>query len=353
MNTADLLNNESVFSLKRDDKKALFDRELCLLTDFHRRNCRKYSNILDALEYENDGDFRSIPYVPVSLFKKISLRSTEEESEKTLSSSGTTSSERSMIYINQETAILQQQALAKIGSDFLGENRRNMLILDTPESMSKTSGLTARDAAVRGFSVFSRKRTFAMNESLDLDLEKTEAFFTENEGREIFIFGLTYILWDRFFMELKRKNVRYDLSKAVIIHGGGWKKLSDIAVSSDDFERALKNYFGSPKIVEYYGMAEQTGSIFFRCRCGNFHCSDFSDIIIRDEKSLEENPAGKEGLIEAVSLLPKSYPGHIILTEDRGMITGVDDCGCGRKGACFKVTGRLENTELRGCSNVL
>ena len=52
-----------------------------------------------------------------------------------------------------------------------------------------------------------------------------------------------------------------------------------------------------------------------------------------------------------MSLLPVSYPGHNILTEDIGILHGVDNCKCGRKGKYFSVLGRVEGTEMRGCSD--
>tara|TARA_Y100000590_G_scaffold355974_1_gene409975 strand:- start:51 stop:209 length:159 start_codon:yes stop_codon:yes gene_type:complete len=51
-------------------------------------------------------------------------------------------------------------------------------------------------------------------------------------------------------------------------------------------------------------------------------------------------------------LLPISYPGHNILTEDTGAIIGVDNCKCGRKGKYFSIMGRVAGTQLRGCSDV-
>ena len=60
---------------------------------------------------------------------------------------------------------------------------------------------------------------------------------------------------------------------------------------------------------------------------------------------------GEAGIIQVVSLLPKSYPGHSLLTEDEGVILGQDDCPCGRKGKYFKVLGRLKQAEIRGCSD--
>jgi hypothetical protein len=54
-----------------------------------------------------------------------------------------------------------------------------------------------------------------------------------------------------------------------------------------------------------------------------------------------------------LSLLPHSYPGHSILTEDIGKLVGVDTCPCGRKGKYFKIFGRIKNAEIRGCSDTI
>ena len=98
-------------------------------------------------------------------------------------------------------------------------------------------------------------------------------------------------------------------------------------------------------------MVEQTGSVFLECENGFFHSSIFSDLIVRDE-NLKVSPLKKEGLLQILSLLPLSYPGHNILTEDIGTLEGIDDCRCGRKGKYFSIKGRVPCTELRGCSDV-
>lgn len=60
---------------------------------------------------------------------------------------------------------------------------------------------------------------------------------------------------------------------------------------------------------------------------------------------------GEKGIIQVVSMLPESYPGHSFLTEDEGVILGEDDRPCGRKGKYFKILKRLPNAEIRGCSD--
>ena len=88
-----------------------------------------------------------------------------------------------------------------------------------------------------------------------------------------------------------------------------------------------------------------------QCECGHLHASVFSDVIIRNPEDFSECAIGEKGIIQAISTIPESYPGHSLLTEDEGVILGEDDCPCGRKGKYFKIFGRLKNAEIRGCSD--
>ena len=153
---------------------------------------------------------------------------------------------------------------------------------------------------------------------------------------------------DRFqlFEIIDANNLEFSLKKQENL-----KKVEENKVSKSKFNLECKNYIGSNKIYNYYGMIEQTGSIFLECEYGFYHPSLFSEIIIRDENMMPCNP-GKVGIIQVCSLLPISYPGHSILTEDLGEIFAIDTCKCGRKGKVFKVLKRIKDSEVRGCSDV-
>ena len=107
----------------------------------------------------------------------------------------------------------------------------------------------------------------------------------------------------------------------------------------------LSSKLGIKNIRNYYGLVEQTGSIFIECPCGYFVTSNFSDILIRDKnfKIVKNNVKGFVQL-----LLPTSYPGHNILTEDLGEI---DNCNCSLKGKKVFIHGRVKEAEIRGCSD--
>ena len=150
---------------------------------------------------------------------------------------------------------------------------------------------------------------------------------------------------------MKEEGVVFDLSNGILIHGGGWKKLASEAVSHDEFHKRLEDACGLYDIHDYYGMVEQTGCIYMECECGHLHASNFSDVIIRRPLDFSEADIGEAGIIQVVSTIPESYPGHSLLTEDEGEVLGIDDCPCGRKGKYFKVNGRLKDAEIRGCSD--
>jgi phenylacetate-coenzyme A ligase PaaK-like adenylate-forming protein len=97
-------------------------------------------------------------------------------------------------------------------------------------------------------------------------------------------------------------------------------------------------------------MVEQTGSVFIECEEGYFHPSIYSEVIIRDQ-NLQVAKIGEKGLIQVMTLLAESYPGHNLLTDDIGKIDGEDFCKCGRRGKFFSVLGRAPGVELRGCSD--
>jgi hypothetical protein len=188
---------------------------------------------------------------------------------------------------------------------------------------------------------------------MELDIDGLKEFLDEQAGERIFLFGFTFMIWQHFYRKLLETGYRPDLSQGVLIHGGGWKKLVQEQVSPAEFKQWLHEVCGilPENVHDYYGMVEQTGTIYMECECGYLHTSVFSDVLIRRPLDFSLAEIGEEGIIEEVSMLPESYPGHVLLTEDKGVILGEDDCPCGRKGKYFKINGRLKNAEIRGCSD--
>ena len=74
------------------------------------------------------------------------------------------------------------------------------------------------------------------------------------------------------------------------------------SVSSDTFKTNLKEVCSINKVHDYYGMVEQTGTIYMECERGYLHTSKFSDVIIRREQDFSVAEVGESGIIQVVSV---------------------------------------------------
>jgi hypothetical protein len=183
------------------------------------------------------------------------------------------------------------------------------------------------------------------------DWEALRVFEERFAGGPVLFFGFTFMVWRHWVQEAHRDGRRFSFPQGILIHGGGWKKLEEERVGHAEFRGALKERFGIPRAVNYYGMVEQAGSIFVECPEGHLHAPSFAEVLVRDANDLAPLAHGREGLIQVLSVVPRSYPGHSLLTEDVGVIEGEDDCPSGRWGKYFRVIGRAPRAELRGCSD--
>lgn len=324
------------------------------LTEFHRHHCLPYRHTLDLLGYtlEQIQTLADIPLLPISLFKLTTLKSiADKDIFKILTSSGTSGQAVSHIYLDAVTAQNQQLILYSIIKDFIDSPRLPMLIIDSPSVLKNRAEFTARGAAVLGFSMFAKRRYYALNENMESDVNAICQFADTYRGKPIIIFGFTFMIWKYLCQALQDQQVSLDFSNAVVLHGGGWKKMQDQSVSPDKYRHRLKEQFGITRIHNYYGMTEQIGCIYMECEYGHLHASIFSDILMRNASDFSPCPIGTSGIIQVLSPMPVSYPGHSILTEDMGTLLGIDDCPCGRKGKYFSVDGRIPAAEIRGCSD--
>jgi phenylacetate-coenzyme A ligase PaaK-like adenylate-forming protein len=342
------------YSLNRAEKFEMLSGALKDLTIHHQTHCEPYRNILNASGFSSASakSYLEIPFLPVRLFKELKLFSIEpEEVFKTMTSSGTSGQSVSQIYLDKTTAANQSKALTRIVADFIGDKRMPMIVIDSPNVVKDRNLFSARGAGILGFSIFAKDRVFGLDEEMGLDIPGVNAFLEKHSGQQILLFGFTYMVWLHLYKELVRTGSTIDFSNSVLIHGGGWKKLVDEKVDSLEFRKRLNNVSGLKNVHDYYGMVEQTGSIYLECERGHLHTSIYSDVVSRRGADFEPAEFGEVGVIEVVSILPTSYPGHVLLTEDEGVVLGEDDCSCGRLGKYFRIIGRIKNAEPRGCSD--
>ena len=340
------------FSLPQSAKESLLLDQLAALTAHHTANSPEYARIVAATSSAPYASLAELPYLPVSLFKTHTLRSIAlDDVFKVMTSSGTTGQAVSRIYLDRETATLQSRALTSIMTHILGGQRLPMLIVDTPNVVKNRAMFSARGAGVLGMLPFGRKHVYVLDDDMHLNAEALREFAGEYSGHPILIFGFTFMVWKYFLAAIKTRGIEIDLSKAVLVHSGGWKKLADEAVGNEEFRAAFAQTTGLTRIHNFYGMVEQTGSVFVEGDDGFLYPPNFADVIIRDPVTWELAPNGEPGVVEVLSVLPHSYPGHVLLTEDLGVVEGISDPASGWSGKQLRILGRVPRSELRGCSD--
>ncbi len=354
MNELDDVFELAPYESSHDDKQRLLVGHFNELYRHHRERCVPYRKLLDAFGSNGSALNRieDFPYLPIRLFKEFELKSIDNSDViKTLTSSGTTGAKVSKIFLDKETSRYQTKALAAIVQDFIGKKRLPMLIVDSPNVIKDRRLFSARGAGILGMANFGRDHLYILDDQMNLKVDELVSFCEKFTGEPILLFGFTFMVWQHFYQELAKLGTKVDLSKGILIHSGGWKKLTEQAVDNASFKKALSEVCGISRVHNFYGMVEQIGSVYMECEQGHFHTPIFSDIIIRDPFNWKPVANGTEGVVELLSILPRSYPGHILLTEDLGTVLGEDDCPCGRKGKYFRLSGRIPKAEVRGCSD--
>lgn len=342
------------YSLPQPQKTALLLEGLNALTRHHRDNCAPYARILDGAwhGFSDAQTLAGVPYLPVSLFKTQTLQSiTDDDVRITLTSSGTTGQTVSRIRLDTETSSLQQKALASSLMHVLGRQRLPMLIIDTDAVFKDPRTMSARGAGVLGLMRYGRNHAFALDAELKPNLTAVRAFLEAYGNGPFFMFGFTFMVWTGLLEQFRDSGI--DLTNGILIHSGGWKKMIERSVENKVFRQALKDEFNLAQVHNFYGMVEQLGSIFLEGPDSLLYPPNFSDVIVRDPDTWEPAPDGRPGVLQVLSLLPLSYPGHSLLTEDLGVIETVDAGHNGWMGKGIRIIGRVARADLRGCSDVL
>ena len=321
-----------------------------------------YRNYVQSwpLDYQSATCVADLPFLPVGLLKANPPLSLVDVGaiKRTLTSSATTSQLPSRVVLDSPTARRMTKGVVSIVRDFIGPARRPYLVVDTTDFRGSSNGMGARGAAIQGLQPFASDITCCLSideqGELKLDRDRLNEFAKDRQDAEVLVYGFTFILWNHLVKPLMEEGVCLNLPKARILHSGGWKRLQDQAVEKTAFNQQLARTFGcSPDhIIDFYGMVETVGVIYPDCSEGNKHGPAFGDVIVRDPLTLEPVAEGEYGIVQVCSVLPTSFPGHLLLTEDRAQVIAYDGCPCGRRGISFRFAGRIPKAELRGCGNL-
>ncbi len=354
------------FELTEEKKAPLFLKNLLEELAFHYSNNDMYRRFCDKENFypeSYEGGLAGIPAIPVHVFKALGhkLSSVNKDLIKGKLQSSATNGAPSTILLDKITARRQTRAMARVMVEILGAKRRPFCVLDIDPSSPNRGNLGARLAAVNGYLNFASTSNFFIDaDGADAPLEFLETEFINyinglERNTPIVIFGFTFVLYHTVFLNLKKRNLSLKLPKgSQVIHIGGWKKLESQKVNKQTFNEVISNVLGISveSITDIYGFTEQMGLNYPDCKFGWKHLSAYSELLVRNETDLSICPNGTAGLLQFLSPLQHSYPGNVVLTDDIGVaMDGI--CECGIEGKRFKVIGRAQKAEVRGCGDIM
>ena len=157
----------------------------------------------------------------------------------------------------------------------------------------------------------------------------------DKTGETTFLFGVTFALLELAgIIEMPMENLH-------IIETGGMKGRGRELIREELHEK-LKKGFGTRHIYSEYGMTELLSQAYMM-NDGWFHTPPWMKILIREiNDPFAMVKKGKTGVINIIDLA-NVHSCAFIATEDLGL---AGDDG-------FKVLGRLDNSDMRGCNLLL
>ncbi len=341
----------------KNDKEFLEELNSKLI--HHRESNKNFDRFLKKKNHtghiQSISDLDKLPYIHVSVFKKYPkmLSNVNDLKNQLIISSSGTSGLASKIFLDNEASKAQSILSYSILKDYIGTDKRPMIIYDLPPLKENTSEIGARMSANIAYMRFSDKYFFALKKNkskIELDVEGLNEFIKSND-KNILHFGFTYMIYNYILKYDYKKNFENILTKSTLIHIGGWKKLESEKIKKSKFNKIASDVLKLDKVIDIYGFTELMGVNFPDCEFGHKHIPNNTRLIVRDTKNLNNIGYNKNGLLHFISSFPKSYSGVSILTDDMGVLGS--NCKCGRETDFFKITGRKPKSEIRGCGDIL
>jgi len=294
---------------------------------------RKYCDTLKIVAGNVDA-LKKIPFLPISFFKSHHIASTTFEPETIFESSGTTTTINSRHFV-KDLSLYRKSFMSAFGKYYGNVADKCILgLLPSYLERNNSSLVFMVDELIRqsgnklsGFYLY------------DLDRLHTTLLHNEIRKQPTILIGVTYALLD--FAEKYPMQLRH----TVVMETGGMKGRKE-EQTRQEVHRQLQDHFGISLVHSEYGMTELLSQAYSKGD-GIFHCPAWMKAIIREEddpftmytaKDVTQKPL--TGVLNIIDLA-NIYSCSFIATDDIGRLHPNDS---------FEVLGRMDNSDIRGCS---
>jgi len=315
--------------LKNENKSTEFSDSALQLFQYQyelNKVYREYCNHLN-INSEKVNSIEKIPFLPVSFFKTHRVITGDFTPEITFFSSATTGAQPSKHEIKDIS--LYETSFIKSFEHFYGTPQQYTFLALLPSYLEREGSslvymieklMQISGKKENGFFLHDYERLFKMLTELKKKKEKT------------ILFGVTFALLDFI------KDYHIDFPELILFETGGMKGKGKELVK-EEVHHLLQEAFHLQNIHSEYGMCELLSQAY--SAGGNvFKTPPWMKFLLRDEKNpLHVSTAFSEGAINVIDLA-NMYSCAFIATDDLGR---QNENG-------LEITGRFDNTEIRGCN---
>jgi hypothetical protein len=316
---------DKIFSLEPVD----FEQLALEVFQFQYNNNAIYQQYVKALSIvgSNVRSIDQIPFLPIRFFKTADIKTTVFEPEAVFESSGTTQTINSRHYVKDLS--IYQRSFLQAWEQFYGPvqdwcvigllpaylERQNSSLVVMVNEMIKLSG-----HAQSGFYLYEHEKLAVVLQEL------------EKQGQKTLLIGVTFGLLDfaeQFPMPLKH---------TIVMETGGMKGRRR-EMTRQEVHAILSTAFKTPLIHSEYGMTELLSQAYSYGH-GLFDCPPWMKVLVRqDDDPLDVRVAGS-GVINIIDLA-NLYSCSFIATDDVGTV---------QEDGSFEVLGRVDTSDIRGCT---
>jgi len=299
--------------------------------EYQYQNCKVYQKFCNHFKKNPENVFKlsDIPFLPIEFFKKHQILSCHQLVQKVFTSSGTTNQQTSKHHITDIE--LYQKNFCQIFQSQYGSINDYAILALLPSYLE-------RDGSSLIYMVNHLiKKTRHPDSGFfldDLKLLKETLLKLEAKKQKTLLIGVSFALLD--FVE------KYDLklNYTTVMETGGMKGRRP-EITRKELHKKLSKGFGVKHIHSEYGMTELLSQAYSKSD-GIFELPPTMKVFIRDTEDplhiyKDFNKTGGLNIIDLANINSCAF----IATQDLGQSV---------KKNCFKIMGRFDYSDVRGCN---
>ena len=311
-----------------------FEEKAIQVFHFQYKSNQVYKRFVDGINCRPSSvkHIEQIPFLPISFFKSHKVTSGEFSPKVIFTSSGTTGAATSKHFVKDID--IYEKSFVKGFESFYG-NIKNYCVLGLLPSYLEREGsslvymiekmMSISQHPLNGFHLY------------DHEVLSGKLLQLQEEQQQTLLIGTTFGLLDfaaKFPMQLRN---------IIVMETGGMKGRGKELVRQE-VHSLLQKAHGVETIHSEYGMTELLSQAY-ALQHGKFHTPSWMKILIREEDdplTVSSSTIGKEltGAINIIDLA-NIYSCSFIATDDVGRLY---------PNRTFEVLGRLDGSDIRGCS---